>query len=142
MTQACDYLSEMDYPLYADLRAIADGFLTDRELQFLAPILALLVLAFSPRGTRPPHIDFDDLSEAFRRAIQVCAESSSSKFEEQFQTWLGGSSQPELLVIFMSAVAALSDQAPAGIRPNAKARAGFFMILRIIIDELDRAMRE
>ena len=142
ITQAFDYLIEMDYTLFQDLGEIAGDLLSDRERQFLAPILSLLVLAFAPRGTCPPEIDFADLSEAFRRETAALDNLSNKRFEEQFEQWLVGSSQPQLLEVYLSLVVTLSDQAPPNIRPTNASRTSFFIILRVVIDELDRAMRK
>jgi len=102
----------------------------------------LLVLAFAPRGTCPPEIDFADLFEAFRRETAALGNPSSTSFEEQFEEWLERSSQPQLLEVYLGLVVTLSEQAPPNLRPSNASRTSFFIILRVVIDELDRAMRE
>jgi hypothetical protein len=142
ITQAFDYLIEMDYPLFQDLGEIAGDLLGDREKQFLAPILSLLVLAFAPRGTCPPEIEFADLSEAFRREMTAFDNPSSNRFEDQFVEWLKRSSQPQLLEGYLSLAVTLSEQAPPNLQPGNASRTSFFIIIRVVIDELDRAMRK
>jgi len=142
LSEPLDYLLEMDYPLFDDLREVVGDAVLEREYQFLDPIMALLVLCFAPCGTNPPEIYFDDLNGSFLRELQSLEGWPRTAVERQFAEWVSQCAQPELLTVFFNLTNGLTEEAPAKLRPRTNVRLTFFIILRIVINELDRALRE
>ncbi len=140
MSEVVVYLEEMGYPLFQDLREVVhEEMLTDLEFELLVPIASLVVVCFAPRGTCPPQILYEDLRDAFVRETRSLAQCAEEK--KGMHQWLEQSAQPELLALFASFFFKLCDNTRRKEKPRENSKLLFIIILRILVDQCDRASR-
>jgi hypothetical protein len=139
---AFEYLRDLGYPLFKDLRELAGDLLEDREFQLMVPVLSLVVLCFAPRGTRPPETIFEALEDEFNERFEEFGLSRPSQDDRFFEKFLAECAQTALLGIAMATLDRLMDQMPKHIRPREQAKLIYLILLRVAIDELDFAQRE
>jgi hypothetical protein len=116
------------------------GLLSDKDVEFLAPTVCLLVVCYCPSGFRPPEIDFDELKWAFHTQLSGL-DLNAPCLDGGLGKWLESSRQPELLRLFLLAMGKLVDEAPKKLRPGKNAKMGFVIVLRVLVDEFDRLLR-
>jgi hypothetical protein len=141
MTGAVQYLLDLDYPLFEDLDRLGGKLLEPRELQFLFPIAALLVLCFAPRNTRPPEIGIEAFLDEFQRQVGSLDVIAHEESEAKLLAWTHECRQPEILAVAFAMLATVTEHGPTGIRPKEKARMPMLLMLKSLINELDRAAR-
>jgi len=141
MSKAIAYLEDLDYPLFSDVRELVGDLLDDREFAFLLPGLALLVLSFAPRGTRPPETIFDALADDFEEHIATFR-SWTVDAKQNIADWVEESSQPALLSLAVATLESLAAEAPVKLRPREQPKLIYLIILRTVVDELDASQRE
>ncbi len=141
LTDTLQYLIDLDYPLFDDLKEAVGNLLEPYELQFLMPFVALLVTCFAPPGTQPPELGYEELLAEFRRQVAGLPELLPDTSGSKSLGWMQESSQPVLLVKVVALVVTLSEGAPRKIRPRESSRFSMLIVLKVVINELDRAMR-
>ena len=143
MIKALEYLGDMGYPLFEDLSAVLDGLLKDREQQFLLPLVAMAVLCFAPRGTRPPEVPRDHLRSVLAGDLQALQARLGTAPPERTMDFLCGGSQPALMRFLVGMCVEVIERAPENVRP-ASANSRFLMLVAIkaVVDALDQSMRE
>ena len=73
MSDAADYFSDLQYPLFPDLNDLLGEALKDEEITCLFQAAAWVVLCFAPRGTRPPEYFPEDLEDNLSRQVAKVA---------------------------------------------------------------------
>jgi hypothetical protein len=141
LTGHLDYLVEMGYPLFENLQEATGKLLEPRELQFLSPIVAVLVCCFAPPNTRPPDIDYEDLIDELTRLLPEVLAMVREGNTDRALDWMKDSAQPELLEIALGAVLAIANRAPANVRPRETSSMTILLVLKVLVNLLDRAMR-
>ena len=141
LADAVDYLKEMDYPLLDDLREVVGDMIEEDEHRILAGVVALLVASFAPRGTSPPNIWPDDLQKGFKRAISTLTAVPAERLPQEFMDWLKGCRQPQLVLTAVGLLQEIKRVAPAGPSVQSAHAITMYVVLRVVTDELDRAMQ-
>ena len=141
MLQAVNYFSAMGYPLFEQLARLTEDLLTPREFQFLVPIVSTVVLCLAPRGTRPPALSFERLAAGFRQEMLNLRSWSGENGTAGLAEWLVAGSQPGLTAVAASFLSTVMEQAPPNVQPRVGARLHFLLVLWVVIDELDGALR-
>jgi hypothetical protein len=141
ISDAADYFSDLQYPLFPDLHdALGEVFKGD-EITWLFQAAAWVVLSFAPRGTRPPEVFPEDLESNLSRQVTEVTGWSTTEFDEAFSGWLEQSRQPELLTQVLALTLALVEKAPPELRVRQEANALLIAALRAVVDTLDEAAR-
>ena len=102
MSDAADYFSDLQYPLFPDLNDVLGEALKDEEITCLFQAAAWVVLCFAPRGTRPPEVFPEDLEDNLSRQVAEVAGWPATEFDAAFSGWLERSRQPELLTMVLA----------------------------------------
>jgi len=139
---AFEYLRDLGYPLFKDLRDLAGDLLEDHEFQLMVPVLSLVVLSFAPRGTRPPETIFEAMRDDFNELFDEFGSPRAPEDDRFFEKFLAECAQTALLGIAMATLDRLMDQMPKRIRPRDQAKLIYLLLLRVAIDDLDLAQRE
>ena len=142
MSEAADYFSGLQYPLFPDLNDVLGEMLEDQEITCLFQAASWIVLCFAPRGTRPPEYIPEDLEGNLSRQLTKIAGWPETGFDEAFTGWLERSRQPELLTLVLALTLTWLDKAPPKLRASNQAKSVLIAALAAVVDTLDEAARE
>ncbi len=141
MSDAADYFSDLQYPLFPDLNDVLGEALKDQEITCLFQAAAWVVLCFAPRGTCPPEVFPEDLEANLNRQVAEVAGWSPTEFDGAFRGWLERSRQPELLTMVLALTLTWLEKAPPGLQARDGAKALLIAALGAVVDTLDEAAR-
>lgn len=141
LADAVDHLFDVDCLALEDLYTLSEGLLSESEFSFLEPFLAAVVLCFAPPGTRPPELAPDALRAALDSSIEALAADLTGDSNSAIERWVRTSRQPGILKMATRDLVLQIEDTPADQRPSDLARISMMFLLRILVDELDRAMR-
>jgi len=141
VSDAADYFSDLQYPLFPDLNDMLGEALKDHEITCLFQAAAWVVICFAPRGTRPPDYRAEDLEGNLSSQVAKVAGWTDSGFEAAFAAWLERSCQPELLTQVVALTLTWLEKAPPELRAREGAKALLIAALGAVVDTLDAAAR-
>jgi hypothetical protein len=111
-----------------------------REFDFLVTILIQAWFALVPVGVRAPRIDLDALADEID-AVNARLTGGGDVAEETLAKLTETGRQPELVKVLMTQLLVGSDRLPKKMRLSADAKIASLVVLRSVVDELDRALR-
>jgi hypothetical protein len=141
VSDAADYFSDLQYPLFPDLNDMLGEALKDHEITCLFQAVAWVVLCFAPRGTRPPEVPREDLEESLDRRVKEVAGWSDAELDKAFPGWLDQSRQPELLTMVLVLTLQWLEKAPPEYQVRDGAKSLIIAALGVAMDALDEAAR-
>jgi len=141
VSDAADYFSELQYPLFPDLDDLLGSALKDEEITCLFQAASWIVLCFAPRGKRPPEYDPEDLQKNLSRQVAQVAGWSDTKLDAEFSEWLERSRQPGLLTLGLALTLDWLAAAPPELQAREGAKALIIAALGAVVDTLDEAAR-
>ena len=141
MSDAADYFTDLQYPLFPDLNDALGEPLRDEEITCLFQAAAWVVLCFAPRGTRPPEYSPEDLEDNLNRQVAEVAGWTDSGFDAVFSAWLERSRQPELLTMVLTLILASLEKARLGLQVRDGAKSLLIAALGAVVETLDEAAR-
>ena len=141
VSDAADYFSELQYPLFPDLDDVLGEVLEDNEITCLCQVVSWVVLCYAPRGTCPPEVFPEDLEDNLGRRLAEVTGWRPEDFEAAFSGWLERSRQPELLTMVLALTLTWLEKAPPGLQARGGAKALLIAALGAVVDTLDEAAR-
>jgi hypothetical protein len=141
VSEAADYFSDLQYPLFPDLNDALGEDLHDQEITCLFQATAWVVLCFAPHGTRPPEVFPEDLEDNLNRQLTEVTGWSPKELDDAFSGWLARSRQPELLTLVLALTLEWLEKAPPGLRAREGAKTLLIAALGAVVDTLDEAAR-
>lgn len=140
---AADGLDELDASgstLVDDLRMMTEGLFEGGAFEVLVPILIEAWFALVPLGVRAPALDLDVIADDIDAMNDRLA--AGSDIAADLLTRLAEASrQPGLMTVLMAQFLSGSDRMPKKQRLPLDARLAGLIVLRAVVDELDRALR-
>jgi len=140
--EAFEELAACGSTLLADVRVLVDDLLDEFEFSLAALLLARVAFAFAPPGTRQPALNFDRMAETFEGGFEELQRIMPSQNPDSFVQFLEQGAQPALMKLLIAQVLRLGADGPKKVRPSALTQTVMLVLLRAVVDELDRAMRE
>lgn len=140
-SDAAEYFSDRQYPLFPDLNDMLGEALKDEEITCLFQAAAWVVVCFAPRETRLPDYLAEDLEDNLSRQVEKVTGWTDSGFEAAFGAWLERSCQPELLTMVLALTLAWLAEAPPELRAPERAKAPIIAALGAVVETLDEAAR-
>jgi len=141
VSDAADYFSELQYPLFPDLNDLLGKALQDHEITCLFQAVSWVVLCFAPRGTRPTEVFPEDLQDSLNRQVNGVAGWSEAEFDKAFIDWLDQSRQPALLTMVLALTLSWLEKAPPEHQVREGAKVLIIAALGAVVDTLDEAAR-
>ncbi len=127
--------------LLEDVEALAEGLLAEGEYGFLISFLLHGWFALVPPGTRAPELDYEAMVAELGRELARVPSWMVGGPSETMNNLTSGSRQPALLLSLMAEMFEGSANAPKKLRPNPEVMISMIAILKIVINEVDRALR-
>jgi hypothetical protein len=140
---AADALNELaasGATIVEDLADMTVEMFKPREFDFLVTILIQAWFALVPVGVRAPRIDLDALADEID-AVNARLTGGGDVAEETLAKLTETGRQPELVKVLMTQLLVGSDRLPKKMRLSADAKIASLVVLRSVVDELDRALR-
>jgi len=143
LDRAADGLDELDRSgstLIDDARDLVSEQMNDTEFSVLITFLLQAWFALVPFGVRAPTLHFATMEAAMAAAddgLRPPGRLSRSDFERL----MGGCRQPGLLQALAGGVMEGLDKLPKASRPSPPAVVSMVFVLKVVLDELDRALR-
>jgi hypothetical protein len=141
MSDAADYFSDLQYPLFPNLNDVLGEALNDEEITCLFQAAAWVALCFAPRGTRPPEVLPENLENHLNRQVKEISGWTDSGFEAAFSGWREQSRQPDLLTIVLVLTLGWLQKAPPELQARDGAKSLIIAALGAVVDTLDEAAR-
>ena len=140
---AADALNELaasGATIVEDLADMTVEMFKPREFDFLVTILIQAWFALVPAGVQAPRIDLDALADEID-AVNARLPGGGDVAEETLAKLTETGRQPELVKVLMTQLLVGSDRLPKKMRLSADAKIASLVVLRSVVDELDRALR-
>ena len=138
---AIDELTASGATLLEDVEALAEGLLSEGESSFLITFLLHGWFAMVPPGTPAPELDYGAMEAELARELERVPSWMAGGPSEAMNYMTLGCPQPLLLQLLIAEMFEGSAQAPKKLRPKPEAMISMIAILKIVINEVDRALR-
>jgi hypothetical protein len=127
--------------LIEDAGELTADLLTDNEFSYLVTFLIQAWFALVPPGSPAPVLHYEDLERAFRTGLDQIRLGLAGGPEGSLQRMLSDCRQPELTQLIMDGLLDAAMRAPKKVRPSPAAQAVMVVLLKAVLNELDRALR-
>lgn len=138
---AIDELTASGATLLEDVGELTKGLLSEGEYSFLISFLLHGWFALVPTGAQAPELDYEAMVVALARELERVPSWMAGGPHEAMNHMTSGCRQPALLQFLMAEMFEGSANAPKKLRPNPEAMIPMIAILKIMINEVDRALR-
>jgi hypothetical protein len=138
---AIDALTASGATLLEDVGELTKGLLSEGEDSFLISFLLHGWFTLVPPGTQAPELDCEAMVAELARELESVPSWMAGGPHEAMNNMTSGCRQPALLQILIAEMFEGSAKAPKKLRPNPEAMIPMVAILKIMINEMDRALR-
>ncbi len=138
---AIDELTASGATLLEDVDELARDLLSEGEYSFLISFLLHGWFALVPPGTQAPELDYEAMVAELTRELARVPSWMSGGPHEAMRNMTSGCRQPSLLQFLIAEMFEGSAKAPKKLCPNPVAMIPMIAILKIMINEVDRALR-
>lgn len=122
--------------MFDDVEELLEGFLTGDQFTILVPILIQIAFAFAPPGTLQPELNLDLMEEAMEEFMDDGAQQDEAAIIQYCR-------QPHLLKLALKTLVEFNANTPKKMRRLAANEMSIItLLLRVVIDEFDAAMRK
>jgi hypothetical protein len=127
--------------LLEDVHDLTSEILGEQESAFLTVLLMQVWFAFVPRGVRAPELDFDRMREGMLEETRRMGEAVATGIDQAVDRLFAGAGQPNVLKLMLAQLLLTIQNAPKDLRLEGGALPVMIITLRVVVDELDRALR-
>ena len=138
---AIDELTASGATLLEDVEALTESSLSGGEYSFLVTFLLHGWFSLVPPGTPAPELDYAAMAAELARELEHVPSWMAGGPSQTMNNLTSGSRQPALLQLLVAEMFVGSAKAPKKLRPNPEAMVLMTAVLKIVIDEVDRALR-
>jgi hypothetical protein len=139
---ALDELDASGATLIADANELTKGLFRDTEFSYLVTFLLQAWFSLVPPGCRAPRLRLPEMREAMLREMDLLATKVMPGPREALNRILSDCRQPSLLELLMARLIDEARKMPKNTRPSLEAQAPMVLVLKVVINELDHALRE
>jgi hypothetical protein len=130
---ALEELMECGSSMFEDVEELLDGFLGGDQFTVLMPLLIQIAFVFAPPGTLQPELNLDIMEDAMEELLDDDASDADL---------LANCRQPGLMKLCLQTLNEFNTNAPRNMRKlQPREMAIATVLLRVVIDEFDSAMR-
>ena len=137
---AINELTASGATLLEDVEALTKGLLTDGECSFLISFLLHGWFVLVPPGMRAPKLDFEAMVAELALELARVPSWMAGGPSEAVNRMTSGCRQPALLQFLIVEMFEGSSDAPKKLRPTPEAIVPMIAILKIVVNEADRAL--
>jgi hypothetical protein len=141
--RAADALVELHLSgtdIVGDVAAMTEDMFEPGGFEAVVPSLLQAWFALVPCGVRAPELSLDMIADEIDALNAKLAEGGSAAVNTMKQLSETGR-QPGLLTVLIAQYLSGMDRMPKSQRPSAESRIAAMVVLRVVLDELDRALR-
>jgi hypothetical protein len=132
---ALEELMECGSTLFEDVEELVENYLSEDQFTILVPLLIQIAFAFAPPGTLQPQLNLDSMEDA----MEDLTEDQTDRDPQEIVTECR---QPALLKLALQTVREFNTHLRKGpSRLQAREMGIVTLLLRVVIDEFDAAMR-
>jgi hypothetical protein len=132
---ALEELMECGSSLFEDVEELMEDYLSEEQFTILVPLLIQIAFVFAPPGTLQPELNLDTMEAALEDLLEDRAQQDEAEVVTECR-------QPALLKLGLQTLAEFNTHAPKGmIRLQAREMGIVTLLLRVVIDEFDAALR-
>ncbi len=124
-----------------DAWSVVADMVEDQEFDVLVAFLVQARFALVPAGFHSPALNFDRLCDAFDTEMEKFVEAMTSSAPKQTFELFEASRQPALTQIILAQFLEAIPKMPKKIRPRLESQPILAVLLKVMIDELDRKLR-
>lgn len=137
---ALDELAASGSTVIDDAAAITEDWLNDDEFGILVTFLLQAWFALVPRGVRAPELRYDAMAAAMTSEADPLGSGAPLSIQA-LERFFDGCRQPGLMQALSAGVVHSAEQMPKKLRPAPPAVVGMVVALKVVIDEIDYALR-
>jgi hypothetical protein len=127
--------------LSEDVGALTKDSLSENEFGFFVYYLLHGWFALVPPGTQAPELDYEAMEAEFARELERVPSWLAGGPSEAMKNMTSGCRQPVLLQFLIAEIFECAAKAPKKQRPNPESMILMVAILKIVINEVDYALR-
>jgi len=139
---AVDELTASGSTLVDDLAALTEGLMSDDEFSFFLTFALHAWFTMVPLGMRAPELDYDAMEQALGHELAGVPAWLGSGPDGIMKNVVAGCRQPALLEVVTSKILESANDAPKKFRPSPGVLLPMIMTVKIMINEVDRALRD
>jgi hypothetical protein len=140
--RALDYLEDCGSFFIDDAQDLCEEGLEPGEFGLLVPFLIQARFALVPSGFREPVLDFERLAEAYHQTLETYLQKVTDIDSDLIIRWFEDGRQPVLAQILAFSMSQAFQSLPEKEKPALDSEVAMMFVLRLMIDELDRSIRE
>ena len=140
-TEALNELEASGATLIPDASELTADLLSGTEFSCLVTFLLQAWFALVPPGCRAPRLRLPAMREAMRHELALVTPREMSGSMETLQIFVSDCRQPALLQVLVGRLFDSTRKMPKDMRPTAEARIAMVVILKVVFNELDHALR-
>jgi len=125
-----------------DAQCLCEEWIKPEDFDFLVPLLIQARFAFVPRGFWEPPLDFDRLARAFDGSLEEWSRRAADRDPPVLFRLLESGPQPALVQLLALSFSNALLSLPKKERPDAAAEGIMILVLKHMIEEMDRTLRE
>jgi hypothetical protein len=140
--EALDELELSGSTLVPDVDELTEDLLSDNEFSYLLVFLVQAWFALIQPGCRAPQLRLPAMRDALQREFDLLEARVVSGPEGALSGILSSCRQPALLQLLMAQLLDGAKKSPKKMRPSLESQMSMVVVLKVVINELDRALRE
>ena len=140
--EALDELEACGSPWIHDARSVIGDYVNDREFDLAVVSLIQARFALVPPGYREPVLDYDELADAFDLEVGKFFKAVLAPTPRDVMRQFEKSRQPALTQMIITEFVSAMINLPKKDQPRPESQVVLAVLLKVMIDELDRALRE
>jgi hypothetical protein len=139
--EALNELEASGATLVPDASELTADLLNGTEFSCLVTFLLQAWFALVPPGCRAPPLRRPAMREAMRHELALVTPREMSGSMETLQIFVSGCRQPALLQVLVARLSDSAKKMPKNMRPKAEAKVAMVVVLKVVLNELDHALR-
>ncbi|MDB6021643.1 MAG: hypothetical protein JWQ04_1500 [Pedosphaera sp.] len=142
--EAADELEAMGLTILGDADDLSLDYFDDEEFGFVVPFILQAALALIQPGFSAPATDYDSLERAFKSNMEKLLRhfELEKPDAEGMLSFLADSPQPNLMSVLSAQFLNSAMNAPKKLRPKLQAQPFMLALIKAVVGELDRALRQ
>lgn len=135
-----DELDRSGSTVLADADELAGDWMTDDEFSYFVTFVLQAWFVLVPCGVRAPALRLPVMQAAFAEGERLLRKGNDDA-RQSLERFSGDCRQPALLHALLAGIMAGAGKVPKKMRPSPQAIVGMSLVLRVVLDELDQALR-
>lgn len=139
--EAMDALKASGATVLEDVSLLTEELLSDKDFSFIISFLLHAWFTLVPPGADAPELDIDAMEEELERELEQRQSWIADGPEKGLHNMTLGCRQPVVMQLIVGELFAGAKEAPKKLQPKPESLLSMVAVLKVVINEVDRALR-